>query len=894
MRTVNLKRIFKPERICIIGANDNPLSVGYTILRNMIGSGFKGVIYPVNPGRESVQGIQAYPSVKSLPKSPDLAVICTPAETVPDIIRECGEFGVMGIIIISAGFKEIGEAGKALEDRIWEESEKFDGMRILGPNCLGIIVPSMNMNASFASSMPKDGHVAVISQSGALCTSILDWALEEDIGFSFFVSIGNMLDIEFSDLIDFFGEDPNTNAIILYVESIAHAREFMSASRGFARDKPIVAYKAGRFLESAKAAKSHTGAMAGEDAVYDAAFERAGIVRVFEIDDVFDCAELLAKVNPPAGSRLAIITNAGGPGVMTTDSLISLNGELAELSQGTMEELNKLLPPFWSHGNPVDVLGDAPPERLSKTTEIVLADPNVDAALVILTPQAMTDPTGTAFEIGRLTHKTEKPILTAWMGGLKVREGVRILNQSSTPTYKTPEQAVRAFMHLVSYRRNLEILYETPKNVPVQFSIDRVKIRERVDSLFQKGEKILSEIDSKELLSAYGIPIVSTSVASNVDEAIKVARNIGYPVVLKIFSPEITHKTDVGGVELNLKNDQEAKDAFDRIIGSAKEHFPDARIDGVTVQKMVDLKDGFEMILGTKKDVTFGSTIMVGMGGIAAELFEDRALELPPLNERLARRMIESLKSWPLIKGYRGRPGADIDKLIEVLIRFSYLIADYPEIAELDVNPLLVTKDAVIALDARVILDLDLVGKKIIPYSHLAIRPYPEEYEKTEKLKDGADVVIRPIKPEDVPMWQELLKTFSVETIRFRFLHPIKEITYEMATRYCFIDYDREIGAVAEITEDQERKIIGVGRLILDRGSNSSAFTVAVGDPWQNRGAGSLLINFCINIARDQNMREISTIMLPDNLVIIKMFERLGFLLKKEQDLVRGTLKIRD
>ncbi len=890
MSTINLDKIFAPTRIAVVGASNDPAGVGYTILRNLIGSGFAGVIYPVNPGKEAVQGIQAYADVKSLPRPADLAVICTPSKTVPGIIRQCGQTGIMGVIIISAGFKEIGPEGKALEEEVKAEAARFPGMRLLGPNCLGIIVPSINMNASFATASSTAGSVAVISQSGALCTSLLDWALEEGIGFSYFVSIGNMVDIDFGDLIDYFGGDSKTTSIILYVESIRSVREFMSAARAFSKTRPIVAFKSGRFAESAKAAGSHTGAMAGADDVYDAAFQRAGIERVMVIDDIFDCAELLGRVKPPRGPRLAIVTNAGGPGVMATDSLIEHHGILAQLSDETEKALDKELPPFWSHGNPVDVLGDAPPQRLAGATEIALSDPGVDASLVILTPQAMTDPSGTSVEIGRLVPKFEKPILAAWMGGLKVREGIHILNQSGVPTYTTPEQAVRAFMHLVSYKRNLEVLYETPRNVPVHFTLDRKEIRERMAYLFDGGERTLSEVESKNLVAAYGIPVTRTVVATSADEAAAAAREVGYPVVLKIYSPDITHKTDVGGVALNLHTEAEVREEFDKVNGSARAAFPKAKIEGVTIQPMVSLLNSTELILGAKRDITFGSVIMLGMGGITAELLRDRVLGLPPLNERLARRMLESLASYPLLVGYRGRPRADIDKLIEILIRFSFLIADYPEIRELDINPLVVSPDGMMALDARVIIDEGMPGKTEDPYYHLAIRPYPEEYERQITLSDGTAALMRPIKPEDEPLWTDLLNSFSKETIRFRFFHPIREITHEMATRYCYIDYDREIGVVVEVEVGGKKLLVGVGRLIFYMDKKSGEFAVAVTDAWQRKGAGSQMIDFCIEMSRKRGVERISTVMLPDNSVIIKMFERRGFAMTRDGDLVRGEL----
>ncbi|NQT13438.1 MAG: acetate--CoA ligase family protein, partial [Planctomycetes bacterium] len=752
------------------------------------------VVYPVNPKRESVQGIEAHKDIPSLPYPPDLAVICTPARTVPGIVRECGEAGTRGIVIISAGFREVGQEGRQLETQILDEQAKFDGMRLLGPNCLGIIVPGISLNASFAPATPKKGHIGFISQSGALCTSVLDWAIDEGIGFSYFVSVGNMLDVSMADLIDYFGSATETQSIILYIESITEAREFMSAARAFARTKPIVAFKSGRFAESAQAAASHTGALVGVDAVYAAAFQRAGIERIFQIEDMFDCAELLARHEPAAGERLAIVTNAGGPGVMTTDALIDKDGKLAAFSEATLAKLNESLPPFWSHGNPVDVLGDAPPERFAAALKIALEDDGVDTALVILTPQAMTDSTGTAQAVAQVASQTRKPVLAAWMGGRTVAEAIQLLNRSGIPTYTTPEKATRAFMHLVSYARNLTILHETPRDIPMSFSLDRQRLRGVFDTILTEGTEILSENVSKAFLEAYEIPITKPHLARTEDEAVRLSRRDGYPVVLKIHSPDITHKTDVGGVALNLGSDEAVAAAYRKMMATATERQPEATILGATVQKMVTYPTGFEIILGAKKDPVFGAVIMVGMGGTAAEVFRDRALGLPPLDESLARRMLESLKSWPLLQGYRGKPAVNIDRLIEVIMRFSYLVADYPEIREIDVNPLLVTPDDVIALDARVIVDREMMVHPVRPYAHLAIRPYPEEFVTERKLKDGTPVILRPIKPEDEPMWHELLAGCSTESIWFRFSYLFKETTHEMATRYCFIDYDREIG----------------------------------------------------------------------------------------------------
>ncbi|MBN1394628.1 MAG: bifunctional acetate--CoA ligase family protein/GNAT family N-acetyltransferase [Pirellulales bacterium] len=880
----NLDKIFEPRRVAVIGASDTPTSVGYTVLRNLVGSGFRGVVYPVNPKREAVQGIQAYKDIPSLPQPPDLAVVCTPAPSVPELVKQCGEAGTMGLVIISAGFREIGAEGRKLEQIVREEQKKYDGMRILGPNCLGIIVPGINLNASFAAATPGKGHIGFISQSGALCTSVLDWALDEGIGFSYFVSVGNMLDVSMGDLIDYFGSATETRSIILYIESISEAREFMSAARAFARTKPIVAYKAGRFAESAQAAASHTGAMAGVDAVYEAAFQRAGIERIFQVEDMFDCAELLARQQPPKGARLAIITNAGGPGVMTTDALIERHGELAKIGEETMKQLDDLLPICWSHGNPVDVLGDAPPDRFAKAVEIVLKDKDVDAVLVILTPQAMTDPTATARAVGEAAHHAHKPVLAAWMGGRVVADGVQILNTAGIPTYNTPEKAVRAFMHLVSYARNLQILHETPKDIPLEFTLDRQRLRGVFDTILTEGNEILSENVSKAFLEAYEIPVTKPQAARSADEAVEVAHRIGYPVVLKIHSPQITHKTDVGGVILNISSDEKVREAFETITTRAKEKFPAAEIIGVTVQKMVSFPNSFELIMGTKKDPIFGSVIMVGMGGTAAEVFRDRALGLPPLNEALARRMLESLKSWPLLRGYRGKPGANIDRLIEIIMRFSYLVADYPEIKELDINPLIVTPEDVMALDARVVIDRDLVVRTVRPYAHLAIRPYPEEYVVQRKLKEGTPVILRPIKPEDEPMWHELLGSCSTQSLWFRFSYLFKQTTHEMASRYCFIDYDREMGIVAEVEEDGQRKLIGVGRLVADADHNSAEYAIIVVDRWHGHGLGGLLTDYCIELGKTWGVKKIVAEVSKENSRMLATFRNRGFSFDEQQE----------
>lgn len=885
MGVSHLNSIFKPQRIALIGVKNDPNSVGGITLKNLVGGGFNGVVYPVNPKHEAVLGIQCYPNVRSLPKTPDLAVITTGAQLVPGLVQECGEAGINGIIIMSAGFKETGSAGKVLEEELKKIVANFPKMRVIGPNCLGIIVPRLKMNVSFASGMPKDGHVAFISQSGALCTSVLDWSYEENIGFSYFVSIGNSMDVEFGDLIDYFGMDPQTKSIVLYVESISEARKFMTAARAFARRKPIIVYKAGRFPESAKAAASHTGAMASEDSIYDAVFQRAGIARVYNIGDIFDFTDLISRRRIPKGAHLAIVTNAGGPGVMATDTLIASKGELVKLSDDTMKKLNDYLPPFWSHGNPVDVLGDATPERYAVATDIVLQDPGVDAVLAILTPQAMTDPTSTAIEISKLTEKTTKPILTAWLGGKEMREGIQIFNKHNIANYATPEQAISAFMTLADYSHNLDALFETPQDIPVSFPYDRKTTKEQITARLLKQldetnlnrNRTISEDTSKELLEIYGIPTTKPILSKTKEEAVKIAEEIGYPVVLKIHSPDISHKTDVGGVSLNNRSRESLLGSWDRIMTRVKEKMPEARIEGITVQKMIQEKDAVELILGVKKDPIFGTCILIGMGGVVAELFKDKALGFPPLNEALADNMLKSLKIYPLLTGYRGASPKNIKKLIEIMIRISYLSADYPEITELDINPLLVGLDNVIALDARIVIDEEIVKNPIPQYSHLILHPYPEEYVSPLTLADGSTITLRPIKPEDEPLWLDMLGSCSKESIYSRFRYDFHYAAHEVATQFCVIDYAREIAIVAEVIEDGVKKLVGVGRLIANLDLDTVEYAILIRDAWQRKDLGNILTKYSMDVAKHWGLKRIVAETTVDNKPMIAVFKKYGF-----------------
>ncbi len=872
-----LDSFFNPRRIAITGVSINPNSVSGKVVTNLVGSGFKGVVYPINPNSEAVFGIPCYQDLKSIPKTPDLVVICNASKEVPDVVEEAGEIGVRNIIVMSAGFKEIGEEGIKLEEKIKLLLKKYDGLRILGPNCLGIIVPSLNLNVSFASGIPKSGNIAFISQSGALCTSVLDWAIEKKIGFSYFISIGNTLDVDYADLIDFIGEDDKTKSIVLYIESVSQVRKFMTAARSFARTKPIVVYKAGRFPESAKVAASHTGAMAAEDAIYDAAFKRVGITRVFDIGDIFDVVELISRNKIPKGPRLGIVTNAGGPGVMATDALIAEDGLLAELSEDTYNKLNESLPAYWSKSNPVDVLGDANSKRIAKATQILFDDKSIDAVLVILTPQAMTNPTAVASELNKIAEGCKKPLLAAFLGGEKMREGVRLLNDKGIPVYSTPEQAIRAFMKLVAYARNLEILYETPKDINVNFSPDINKLRENFDQLISEKTNILSEDLSKSVLETYGIKTSRPVKVSNADELKQVADKIGYPLVMKIDSPDISHKTDVGGVILNIEDYEILSASYKRMLTSVNEKMPEAKISGVTLQQMVKVKDSVELILGIKRDDTFGTVIMVGMGGTGAELFKDRVIGFPPLNESLAYQMLESLKIFPLLKGYRGSKAVNMENLIETLIRLSYLAADYPEIVELDINPLLVYGEGATALDARVVVDKSLSTNDKHSYNHLAIKPYPEEYVKEIKLSDGKDITFRPIKPEDEPLWTELLASCSKESIYSRFRYFFQWDSHEVAARYCYIDYDREIAIVAEIIENNVRKLVGVGRLIADPDHETVEYAILILDTFQNKDLGGLLTDYCFEIAKKWGLKKIVAQTTADNKRMIAVFEKRGF-----------------
>ena len=896
MVTLNLDKIFNPKSVAVIGASDEEGSVGHALMKNLTESSFEGRVFPVNLKKTEVMGLKAYSSVQQVPEPIDLAVIATPARTVPDVLEQCGKAGINGIIIISAGFKETGPEGKALEERITEIKKKYS-MRIVGPNCLGVIRPIMRLNATFISKMPKPGNIAFISQSGALGTAILDWALHENIGFSNFVSLGSMIDVDFGDLIDYFGTDPKTKSILMYIEGITDARKFMSAARHFARTKPIIVVKAGKFSESARAAASHTGSLTGEDMVYDKAFKRAGMVRVEEIADLFNSAEVLGMQPIPRGPNLAIITNAGGPGVMATDALIAQGGTLAKLSEKTMETLNNILPHFWSRGNPIDILGDANADRYRTVVEACLNDDNVDGIVIIYTSQAVAQPTEVAKSLAELIRSQSyqnKTILTSFMGYGEVEEANRILTNNSIPTYSTPEQAIKTYQYMYQYRRNLELQYETPEELSADVVPPKRPLLNILRNVANENREILNEVEAKTFLEYYNFPVVKTRAAKTEDEAVQLASQLGYPVVLKILSPQITHKTEAGGIMLNITSDNEIREAFKQVMQKAKEYRPDAEIQGVTVQPMIK-GQGYELIIGAKADPVFGPVMLFGMGGIGVELFKDFAIGIPPLNQTLVRRMMEETRVYKLLKGYRNVPPANIKLLEEILIRFSQMLVDFPQLKEVDINPLFINEKEAYAFDARIVIDPTKVFAKLEPHQHLIITPYPKKYETLWRLRDGRTVLLRPIKPEDEPLWLEMFQNFSEQSIRYRFFQILKDTPHETRVRYCNIDYDREIAIVAELTEEGRKRILGVARVSIEPDGKAGEIAFIIADPWQGLGLGTKMVDYVLEICVDMKLETICAIILADNRGAMNLMKKMGFSMKYMDDgTVRATLSLEE
>lgn len=879
-----LDAFFRPSSVAVIGATDRVASVGATVMKNLTANQSLR-LYAVNPVRDNVFGLQSYRVIASLPEVVDLVVIVTPAKTVPQLVRECGQAGVPAAIVISAGFKERGTEGIALEQEITRELKRT-GMRLIGPNCLGVMNPLVGLNATFAQDIALKGNVAFISQSGALLTAILDWSFQEQVGFSGFVSTGSMLDVDWGDLIYYFGDDSDTRSILLYIESIQDPRSFLSAAREVALSKPIIVIKAGRTEAASKAAASHTGALTGSDEVLDAAFRRCGVLRVNRISGLFHMAEALGKQPRPIGPRLTIITNAGGPGVLATDALIAAGGELAAISTQAYDALNSFLPTHWSHANPIDILGDAEPDRYARALEIAAKDETSDGLLAILAPQGMTDPAAVAKRLTPYAKSTGKPVLASWMGGREVAAGESILNSADIPTFSYPDTAAQVFHYMWRYTYSLRGLYETPS---LQLDAIAITAADSATAFLQKirhsGRLLLTEAESKQLLAVYGIPTVATKVAASDDAAVEAAWRIGYPVVLKLHSFIVTHKTDLGGVKLNLSSEAAVRRAYVEIRNAVIERYGEEAFQGVTVQPMVR-REGYELILGSSVDAQFGPVMLFGTRGQLVEVSRDRALALPPLNSTLARRMMEQTLIYKALLGTRGRRPVSIEALEGLLVRFSQLIVEQRTIKEIDINPLLATADTLVALDARVILYGGDVPDQQLP--HAAIRAYPTQYISKFAMKDGTEVLIRPIRPEDEPMMVRFHQTLSERSVYLRYFQPSnldRRTAHERLTRICFTDYDRDIVLIAVAQNDSgEPFIVGVGRLSKLHGSNEAEFAMLISDQYQRRGLGTELLRRVTEIGRAEGLDRISALVLRENREMQAVGERLGYRITSSSD----------
>lgn len=881
-RRAPLDVFFHPRNVAVIGATEEEAGVGRSLVSNLKRTPFGGGIYPVNPHRSSVLGLPCYPSIGEVPDNVDLAVIATPARTVPGIVRECVAAGIEGAVVISAGFRETGAGGAALEQEILRDAHKGK-MRIVGPNCLGVMSPHYGLNATFANSMARPGHLGFISQSGALCAAILDWSQREMVGFSAFVSVGSMLDVGWADLIQYLGDDPETRSIVIYMESVGDARAFLSAAREVALSKPIIVIKPGRTAAAAKAAASHTGALTGQDQVLDAAFRRCGVVRVNTIAELFYLSEALDKQPRPKGPSLTIVTNAGGPAVLATDALLAEGGQLAELAPSTIEQLSGFLPRHWSHQNPIDMIGDASAERYAQTVDLAVKDPATDGLLVILAPTGLTDPTAVAEHLTHYAKLPGKPVIASWMGGQDIARGEAILNQAGIPTYGYPDAAARVFQLMWSYSANLKVLYETPEafetNDPGAAGQEspRVKAAKFINGIRAKGRTLLTEAESKSLLATYGIPTAATEIAASADQAVDSAGRIGYPVVLKLHSEAITHKTDVNGVQLDLCDEAAVRTAYQSIKESVTRAAGGEHFLGVTVQPMVRAK-GYELILGSSVDSQFGPVLLFGSGGQLVETYKDRAIGLPPLNSTLARLLMERTKIFSALGGVRGRKPVNLADLERLLVRFSYLVIEQSWIKEIDINPLLASAEGLVALDARVVLHPQNVLNPPAP----SIRPYPVQYVRPWRFEDGTDVLIRPIRPEDEPLIVRFHAKLSERSIYQRYFHLLtleERVSHDRLVKVCFGDYDREIALVAERKGAGacESEILAVGQLSKAHLLNEAELAVLIVDEYQGRGLGSELSRRLLEIARVEKVEWVTVEVLGENRQMLEVCREVGF-----------------
>jgi acetyltransferase len=885
MSVRNLEHLFRPQSVAVVGASQRDRSVGATVLRNLVAGGFKGGILPVNPKYAKLEGIEVFPTVAALPSTPELAVVCTPPATVPTIIAELGARGTKAAIVITAGLGGASPEGAKLKSAMLGAA-KPHLLRILGPNCVGLLVPALGLNASFAHTSALTGRTAFVSQSGALVTAVLDWARSRSIGFSKFVSLGEGADVDFGDVLDYLASDPETYSILLYIESVTAARKFMSAARAAARNKPVLVVKAGRAPESARAAASHTGALAGSDEVYDAAIRRAGMLRVFTTEDLFDAVETLARAHAQKGDRLAIMTNGGGPGVMATDALVAGQGRLASLTNETLRRLDDILPATWSHGNPIDIIGDAPTERYVRTLEMVLQDAQSDAVLFIHAPTAIVPSAEIAAAVLPLVSQTDRNVFTCWLGAEAVGLARSAFTEAGIPTYDTPEKAVGAFLQVVSFRRNQDLLMEVPPSRSAEFVHDAEKARTVLKAVLAEGRTLLSEVEAKAVLAAFSIPVVATRVASDSGEAARIASEIGFPVVLKIHSPDITHKSDVGGVALDLAS-APAVEAAARVMSARVSRLrPDATLHGFTVQGMVRRPKAYELIIGAASDAVFGPVILFGQGGTAVEIIADRAIGLPPLNSVLAGDLIARTRVARLLGGYRDHPSADLASIRRTLVQVSHLIADLPEIVELDINPLLADADGVVALDARI---------RAAPAGpsgtdRFAIRPYPEELEEWASWQ-GRPLLLRPIRPEDGAQHMEFFKALAPEDIRYRVFIKVRDLQISQLARLTQIDYDREMAFIA--TRERapgQFETLGVVRAVADPDNVSAEFAIIVRSDLKGQGLGPLLMRKLVDYCEQRGTRELVGEALADNRRVIGLARRYGFAVSPSE---AGVVKLR-
>jgi acetyltransferase len=874
MQVNRLQQLFKPRSVALIGASDAGGALGTVILKNLQSAGFKGSITLVNPKYEELDGQTCYARLADAGCEVDLAVIVAPAPVVPDIITDCGESGVGAAIVVSAGFSEAGQQGSAIEAEMLRRARRY-GIRILGPNCLGVIRTDIGLNATFSAGHGSPGRIAVISQSGALCTAILDWAEVNDVGFSSLISTGIGADVDFGEILDFVAMDHGTDSIMLYVEGLRDARRFMSALRAAARMKPVVIMKAGRHAQGSRAAVSHTGALVGSDEVFDAALRRAGALRVEDFTDFFSTAATLDSGVRTSGSRLAVVTNAGGPGVMAADHCAEVGLKLADLGENTLEVLNGALPKSWSRNNPIDVLGDAGPDRYELAVKACLDDPGIDAVLVVLTPQAQTAPLDVAERLAKFRRQSRKPILACWMGDVSVRSSRALFLQHNLPSYNTPEAAVRAFAAISAYHDNQQQLLQVPDPVTIESAPELDNASLIIENVLADDRSILSQAESKAVLAAFHVPILKSISARSAQEAMLVAQELGYPVVMKIDSPDITHKTDVGGVRLGLANARQVRSTYQELVESVSALRPEATIDGVVIEPMWRGRHARELMVGVIRDEVFGPVVSFGLGGTLVEVIRDRAVSLPPLNHFLAADLIDRTKAAKMLKSMRGSPEVDREALESLLLRVSEMACELPSIVEMDLNPVIASADGVVTVDARIVVARH--NETARPYDHMAIHPYPRDLVSERELSDGTEVTIRPIRPEDAISERDFVNGLSEQSRYFRFMYSLSKITPELLSRFTQIDYDREMALIALTREGEKEVQIGVARYSGMPDPTSCEFAIVVADAWQNRGLARRLMRALIDAARSRRYARMVGQVLAENRRMLDFVQKLGF-----------------